>query len=58
MITWYSTSIMIKDKLLQVKITEGDKTMLKQAATREGLELSAWVRSVLVKAARLILGMT
>lgn len=42
-----------KETQIHIRMTETQKAALTQAAAREGLELSAWIRSTLLKAAGL-----
>ena len=37
---------------LRVRLTESERKIFEEAAERNGLELSGWVRMVLLKAAR------
>jgi uncharacterized protein (DUF1778 family) len=40
-----------KDEVLRVRILAAQKRVIEDAAARDGLELSAWVRRVLLRAA-------
>lgn len=41
-----------KEMQLHIRVTEAQKAAMTRAAEAEGLELSAWVRSTLLKAAK------
>ena len=41
----------LKDDVVRMRITSEQKRALMEAATREGLELSAWLRQVALRAA-------
>lgn len=42
----------MKSQNIEVRVTPDEKAAMRSAAEREGLSLSSWVRSVLLKAAR------
>ncbi|MDI7269108.1 MAG: hypothetical protein QME96_14055 [Myxococcota bacterium] len=41
-----------KDDLIRIRVTTGHRRILQEAADREGLDLSSWVRMSLLRAAR------
>lgn len=44
--------MLMKDVLLQVRMTERDRDLLKSAAKQAGMSMSEWVRQVSLQAAR------
>jgi uncharacterized protein (DUF1778 family) len=46
----------LKDDLIRFRVTSEEKTGLEGAATREGMDLSTWIRRLALQAAGLLPG--